>query len=246
MQPTLTPEQRTDLLQRGFTRRSFGRIASVLAAGAALLFYNEAALAQLSRLQKLPPGAVKINANENPLGPCAEAAEAIHNVVRNGGRYMYERTDELAEAMAARLGVKFSNNPDSNYITIFAGLSAPLHQAVIAFCSHDRPFVKADPGYEAGEIAARYVGAGVVHVPLESGTYGHDVKAMLRAAPQAGLFYVCNPNNPTGMVTSRSDIEFLMRRWRSLGERLRSGMRCGDFSSTREGCDPRPSCYLLG
>jgi histidinol-phosphate aminotransferase len=210
MQLMLTIEQRIDLLQRGFSRRSFGRIASVLTAGAALPFYNEPALAQLSRLQKLPPGAVKINANENPLGPCAEAAEAIHNIVRNGGRYMYERTDELAEAMAAPLGVKFSNDPDSNYIAIFAGSSAPLHQAVIAFCSHDRAFVKADPGYEAGEIAARYVGASVVNVPLRRGTYDHDVKAMIEAAPGAGLFYICNPNNPTGTVTSRSDIEYLI------------------------------------
>jgi histidinol-phosphate/aromatic aminotransferase/cobyric acid decarboxylase-like protein len=40
--------------------------------------------------------------------------------------------------------------------------------------------------------------------------YAHDVKAMLAAAPDAGLFYICNPNNPTGTLTKRADIEWLV------------------------------------
>jgi histidinol-phosphate aminotransferase len=203
-------EREPDLLRRGFSRRSFGCIASVLTAGAALPFYNEYALAQLSKVRDLPPDAVKINANENPLGPCPEAADAIYNVVKQGGRYMYERTDMLAETLAGVLDVKFSNDQEESFVQIFPGSSAPLHQAVIAFCSKDRPFVNADPGYEAGGRAATYVGAKVISVPLRKGTCDHDVKAMLAAAPNAGLFYVCNPNNPTGTVTSRSDIEYLV------------------------------------
>jgi histidinol-phosphate aminotransferase len=203
-------EREPELLRRGFSRRSFGGIATVLSAGAALPFYNEHALAQLSKVRNLPPDAVKINANENPLGPCPEAADAIYNVVKQGGRYMYEQTDTLAETLAGVLDVKFSINQDESLVQIFPGSSAPLHQAVIAFCSKDRPFVNADPGYEAGGRAATYVGAKVVSVPLRKGTYDHDVKAMLAAAPNAGLFYVCNPNNPTGTVTNRSDIEYLV------------------------------------
>ena len=60
-------------------------------------FYNESALAQgLSALPNLPPDAVKINANENPMGPCPEAAEAIHKIVSQGGRYLYNETSEFA------------------------------------------------------------------------------------------------------------------------------------------------------
>src|SRR4051794_15950010 len=77
MPSSMSPAQEPQLLRRGFSRRSFGRIATVLGAGAALPFYNEHALAQLSKLHNLPPDAVKINANENPLGPCPEAADAI-------------------------------------------------------------------------------------------------------------------------------------------------------------------------
>ncbi len=211
MSVSLNSEQQANFAPRGFSRRSFGRIATVLTAGAALPIYNEHALAQLSMVKNMPADAVKINANENPLGPCPEAADAIHSVVSKGGRYMYEDTYDLAETLAGIEGVKFGYKPEDTYIEIFAGSSAPLHQAVLAFCSKDRPFVKADPGYEAGERAAKFIGAKTVNVPLRQGTWDHDVKAMLAAGgPNAGLFYICNPNNPTGTLTSRADIEYLV------------------------------------
>ena len=134
----------------------------------------------------------------------SQAADAIHSVVQKGGRYMYDLTDAMVNALAEQEGVK------PNYVEAYAGSSAPLHQAVLAFCTKDRPFVAADPGYEAGGRAAKFIGAKVVQVPLRKGTWDHDVKAMLAAAPNGGLFYICNPNNPTGTLTSKSDIEWLV------------------------------------
>ena len=151
MHTCLSEGQKRDFVKRGFSRRTFGRIAAVMTAGATLPFYNESAMAQLSAIRgKMPPDAVKINANENPLGPCPEAAEAIHNIVQKGGRYLYEETFGFQETMAELEGVK----PD--YVQPYAGSSAPLHQAVMAFCTKDKPFVVADPGYEAGSRAAKY------------------------------------------------------------------------------------------
>jgi histidinol-phosphate aminotransferase len=201
----LSPEIQQDLLKRGFSRRSFGRFAALIGAGAALPFYNEAALAQgLSAIRgPIPPDAVKINANENPLGPCPEAAEAIYGVVQKGGRYLYEETFGFTQRQADLEGLK------ANYVAPFGGSSAPLHQAVMAFTSPEKPLVMADPGYEAASRAAAFVGAKAIKVPLTK-DYAHDVKAMVKAAPDAGLFYICNPNNPTGTLTSRADIEWLL------------------------------------
>ncbi len=191
-------------LQSDFSRRSFGRRAlSLLGAGAALPFYNEQALAQLSMIGPLPPGAVKINSNENPLGPCPEAAEAIYGVVKKGGRYMYEETFTFRSTLAEQEGLR----PD--YVMPFAGSSDPLHRAVLAYTSADKPFVMADPGYEAGQRAAQYVGSKVIRVPLTA-KYEHDVKAMAAASPSPGILYICNPNNPTGTITKRADIEWLL------------------------------------
>jgi len=80
---------------------------------------------------------------------------------------------------------------------------------VLAFTSPSKSYVTADPGYEAGMHAAKISGARVVKTALTS-TYAHDVKAMLAAAPDAGLFYVCTPNNPTGTLTPHADIEYLV------------------------------------
>jgi histidinol-phosphate aminotransferase len=202
--PILSPEDARDFLKRGFSRRNFGRIATMLTAGATLPFYNESALAQLSKVNgPIPPDAVLINANENPLGPCSEAAEAMRNIVQKGGRYMYGLTDELARTMADVEGVK------PHYVRPFAGSSAPLHQAVLAFCSPTRSYVVGDPGYEAGGRAAKFIGAKAINVPLTK-DYAHDVKAMATADSNAGLIYLCNPNNPTGTLTSREDMEWLL------------------------------------
>lgn len=183
----LNEQQRRDFVKRGFSRRSFGRIATMITAGAALPFYNEPAMAQLSAVRGMPPDAVKINANENPLGPCPEALEAIHSIARNGGRYLYEETFGFQETLAQQEGVK------PNYVQPYAGSSAPLHQAVLAFTSPTRPFVTADPGYEAGERAAQFIGSNVIRVPLTA-AYAHDVKQLIREArgPAQGRVDVCN------------------------------------------------------
>lgn len=203
MNSMLTQEQKIEIVKRGFSRRSLARFGALLGAGAALPFYNEPALAQLSNLGRLPAGAVKINANENPLGPCPEAAEAIHGVVSKGGRYMYEETFDFAKTLADQSGLK------PNYVMASPGSSEPLHRAVLAFTSPSKPFVMGDPGYEAGQRAAAFIGSKVIRVPLTR-TYAHDVKAMAAATPDAGLIYICNPNNPTGTVTPKADIEWLV------------------------------------
>jgi len=205
MKQLLNPKMQRNLLDRGFDRRSFGRLATMITAGATLPFYNEAALAQgLSAMRgPIPADAVRINANENPLGPCDAAVEAMSSVLKKGGRYLYEHTFEFAKVQGDVDGVK------PNYVIPYDGSSAPLHQAVMAFCSKDKPFVMADPGYEAGGRAADFIGAKTIKVPLNK-DYSHDVKAMAAASATAGLIYVCNPNNPGGWPTKKSDIEWLV------------------------------------
>ena len=200
---SIRKDQERDFLQRGFSRRDFTRISLLLGAAAALPFYNEPALAQLSDVGPLPPDATKLNANENPMGPCPEAAEAIHNIVLKCGRYMFDEGAKMAQSLAEQEGLKPS------YAVAFPGSSDPLHRAVLAHTSPTKPLVIADPSYEAPERAASFIAAPVIRVPLRQ-DYSHDVKAMAAASPDAGLIYVCNPNNPTGTITSKSDIEWLV------------------------------------
>jgi histidinol-phosphate/aromatic aminotransferase/cobyric acid decarboxylase-like protein len=137
------------------------------------------------------------------MGPCPEAVEVVRKLAANGGRYLYNETFGFVDALA-----KAENLPNE-YVMPFAGSSDPLHRAVLAFTAPERSFIVADPGYEAGERAARFVGAKVIRVPLRK-DFAHDVHAMAQADPGAGVIYVCNPNNPTGSVTRKADIDYLV------------------------------------
>jgi histidinol-phosphate aminotransferase len=186
------------------TRREFARLTAFLAAGASLPFYNEAALAQdIRAIAQIPPDAIRLNTNENPYGPCEEALAAIHKVIPLSGRYMFTETFAFVDALAV------AERLPATHILPAPGSSDPLHRAVLAFTSPTRPLVTADPGYEAPEGAARFNGADVIKVPLRK-DYAHDAKAMAAAHPRAGLIFVCNPNNPTGTVTRREDIDVIV------------------------------------
>src|SRR5580693_7899539 len=189
------------------SRRSFLQVSAAAAAVAVgYRIVTEPMLANADSLRDpraYPKDAVLINANENPLGPCGVACGAINDVASQGGRYSDWMTGDLIKTFAAAEGLK------PEYIRAFPGSSGPLHYSVLAFTSPAKSYVTADPGYEAGTHAAKVSGARVVKVPLTK-TYSHDVKAMLAAAPDAGLFYICTPNNPTGTLTSHADIELLL------------------------------------
>src|SRR5258706_9484248 len=184
------------------SRRSFLTLSTAVSAAVALRIMTEPMLAR-ARDHHPPAGAIMIDANENPLGPCVSARESIAAVTPQGGRYLDGLTEDLVNTISQVEGVK----PD--YVTIEAGSSELLHHSVCAFTSPQRSYVTADPGFEAGMFAAKATGARVVKVPLTK-SYAHDVKAMLAAETDAGLFYVCLPNNPTGTLTSHSDIEYLV------------------------------------
>ena len=188
------------------SRRSFLGLSAAASAGLALRIVTEPMLAH-ARIRDYPNAmskdAIHIDANENPLGPAASARAAASAILPQGGRYSDWLTDDLVKTLAETEGLKVEQ------VRVYPGSSEPLHHAVAAFASGQRSYVTADPGYEAGMLAASAVGAKVVKVPLTK-SYAHDVKAMLAAAPDAGVFYICNPNNPTGTLTPHSDIEYLV------------------------------------
>jgi histidinol-phosphate aminotransferase len=185
-----------------FSRRSFLHLSAAASAAMAFRIVTEPMLARAERTS-FPKDAVQIDANENPLGPCASAREAIAAITPNAGRYSTHLTDELGATFAQMQGLKPEN------VLVYPGSSEPLHHAVMSYTSPRRSYVTADPGYEAGIFASEVSGARVVKVPLTN-THAHDVKAMLAAAPNAGVFYICTPNNPTGTLTSHADIEYLV------------------------------------
>ena len=194
-------------------RRNFLGLAAFAAAAApilteATLAHAAAADAPVPRGMALhgqshtppPIDAVMINANENPLGPSKSALQALIDIAPTGGRYDL-RGEQMAliKVFAEQHGLKPSN------VAVYAGSSEPLHYSVLAFTSPSKGLVMGDPAYEAPMAAASVSGAKLTKVPLTP-AYTHDVKAMVAADPNAGVIYICNPNNPTGTITPKADI----------------------------------------
>ncbi len=188
-----------------FSRRSFLHLSAAASAAATIHIWNEPMLsaAQRRRHEPHPAGSVMIDSNENPLGPSQSAREAMAQILPHGGRYSDNLTDELVNTFAQIEGI------DPAYVTATVGSTPPLALSVLAFTSPQKSYVTADPGFELGMMTATNNGARVVKVPLTK-THAHDVKGMLAAGSDGGLFYICNPNNPTGTLTPRSDIEYLL------------------------------------
>ena len=186
-----------------FSRRSFLHLSAAASVAAAFRGASEPMMAAAARPQPHPADAVFIDSNENPLGPCPAAREAVSALVPQGGRYLDDLTRDLVKTFSQMEGL------DPDWVDVTAGSTPALNLVVLAYTSPQKSYVTADPGFEAGMMMAQVSGARTVKVPLTK-TYAHDVKAMLTAAPDAGLFYICNPNNPTGTLTPHADVEYLV------------------------------------
>jgi histidinol-phosphate aminotransferase len=189
----------------GISRRGFFRFAAGASALAALPIVTEAHLAQAQRGRRIgdPNKGVHIDSNENPLGPCDAARQAMMEMVPKGGRYYFDMEYDLVDLFAKQEGL------DPKTVRVYAGSSEPLAYTVLAYTNPSRPLVIADPGYEAAMFSAEKTGAKVIKVPLAdpTGAASHDIKAMLASSSNPGVIYICNPNNPTGTCTPRADIE---------------------------------------
>lgn len=191
---------RNELLDRGYSRRQLGRVAALLGAGVVAARAMPAAAQQAARPVA---GAIRIGANECWTGPFPVGVAAAAAIAARGNRY--EPDDEHAKLFAAVAAVE---GVPRETVVAWPGSSDPLNRAAITFASPTRGIVTANPTYEAIWRTGAWLGAKVARVPLTP-DYRHDVKAMLAADPNAGLYYVCSPNNPTGTLTPLADIEWL-------------------------------------
>ncbi len=159
----------------------------------------------MGEMRMLPPDAIIISSNENPLGPAQVARAAMSDAAPLGGRY--DKTG-VARVTVATISEQFGLKP--GYVELYPGSGGPLDMALMSNISPDHGLVCGDPSYEQGPRAAAAAKAPLKLVPLTP-TYAHDVKAMVAADPQAGAFYIVNPNNPTGTMTPREDILWLLK-----------------------------------
>jgi histidinol-phosphate aminotransferase len=199
-----------------WSRRSLAQLIAAGVAGLALEPWVGEAVAAVKDAPRtaLPPppvrprhaeGVVRLSSNENPAGPSPKALAAIEDTMDLVWRYPDRQIDDLATAVAEANGVA------ADQVILGAGSSEILKIAVAACTGPGRGLVMATPTFEPVAFHAKWMGSEVFSVPLTS-DYRHDLGRMLAATRTPGLFYICNPNNPTASITPKEEIRAFLER----------------------------------
>ena len=149
---------------------------------------------------------ILLNSNENAYGPPPRVMDAMRDSMHLANRYPDRDYERLTEAITSMHKV------NSDQVLLGCGSTEILRLAGDAFTTDQTRLVVATPTFEAIARYAETGGTPVFRVPLDR-DYAHDLEGMQRAGGnQAGLFYICNPNNPTASITPRKRIEAFLGR----------------------------------
>lgn len=152
-------------------------------------------------------GLIRLDKNEDSYGPSPKVAA----VLQKSAGILANRYPERA-VTALRAGIADAHAVAPEQIVVGCGSADVLRMAVTCLAGPGKNVVAAVPTCELIERLAGRVGAAVEAVPLDN-RYAHDLEGMLaRIDASTGLVYICNPNNPTGSLTSRQQIEDFLRR----------------------------------
>jgi histidinol-phosphate aminotransferase len=148
----------------------------------------------------------KLSSNENPYPPLPGVLEAVVASAGSLNRYPDMGASRLYAAIARRLDV-----PES-HLALGTGSVAVLYHLLQAVCADGDEVVLAWRSFEAYPIAIQLTGARGVPVALAAGAR-HDLRAMADAVTErTKVVLVCTPNNPTGPVVHRAELEEFLHR----------------------------------
>ncbi|MBT2367188.1 histidinol-phosphate transaminase [Streptomyces sp. ISL-10] len=190
------------------------------------------------------PVAFKLSSNENPYPPLPGVMETAVAAAQNFNRYPDMACTGLVNELAERFGVPASHVATGTGSvgvaqSLLQSTSGPGDEVIYAWRS-----------FEAYPIITQISGATSVQVPLTAGEV-HDLDAMADAiTDRTRLIFVCNPNNPTGTVVRRAQLERFLDRVPSdvlvvLDEAYREFIRDADVPDGIEIYRDRPNVAVL-
>lgn len=147
---------------------------------------------------------IRLRSNENPYGPSLLARNAMSNSINVSNRYNWELLDELVEKIAQK------HNLTAQNILLAAGSSEILDLAALYCSKKSGNLIIAETTFDYWTVTAENAGLKKIAIPLTADKK-NDLAAMLNAI-DAGtkMVYVCNPNNPTGTIsTTESLLKFI-------------------------------------
>ncbi|MDI3420511.1 histidinol-phosphate transaminase [Streptomyces luteolus] len=190
------------------------------------------------------PVAYKLSSNENPYPPLPGVMEQVTAAADSFNRYPDMGCTGLMNELADRFGVPLA------HLATGTGSVGVAQQLLQATSGPGDEVIYAWRSFEAYPIITQISGATSVRVPLTPGEV-HDLDAMADAiTDRTRLIFVCNPNNPTGTVVRRAELERFLDRVPSdvlvvLDEAYREFIRDAEVPDGIELYRDRPNVCVL-
>lgn len=148
---------------------------------------------------------IKLASNENPLGPSPKAVDAVREAAAQLHLYPDASSFALKQAIAARHQI------GAELLMLGNGSDDLIHYLCQCFLEGpDTQMMMGDPSFVRYESGGQLADSKVIKVPLNS-EWRHDVQAMADAmTPHTRLVFIANPNNPTGTMVSRKEVDWLL------------------------------------
>jgi histidinol-phosphate aminotransferase len=148
--------------------------------------------------------AIRLNFNENTLGPSPKAIEAAKEAV--AGAYRYALAGLLRPHIAEHHGI------DEEYVLMGTGSTELLRIAPITRAGNGGNFVAAWETWGGLITVAENIGLKPKRIHLrEDHGYAYDIDAMLAAVDsETRIFAVVTPNNPTGSTLSYDEMKSIV------------------------------------
>lgn len=146
----------------------------------------------------------KLASNENPLGPSPKAIEAIKKEVENINIYPDATAMELRQKIAEKHGLSHDN------VVVGSGGEQILQMIAQTFINSGDEAIMASTTFGLYGSSVSLMGGAPVKLPLKN--YKHDFQGFIEnLTDKTKLIYVCNPNNPTGNIMPKDDIDYLVK-----------------------------------
>jgi histidinol-phosphate aminotransferase len=143
---------------------------------------------------------IKLASNEGPFGPLPEALDALAEAAPELNRYPDGGGYRLRIALAERHGVRFEE------IALGAGADGVVDCLSQVSLDPGDEIVCGWPSFPSYVIGARKLAAVPKMIPLRDARY--DLDALLDAVTErTKLVYICHPNNPTGTMNTRAELD---------------------------------------
>jgi len=144
---------------------------------------------------------IKLASNENPLGPSPKAVEAIKKKAQDVYRYPDGEAYYLKKSLSGFLKVSPEN------LIMGSGSSEVISLLLQAFVEPEKEILMPYPSFLIYKILAYMIGAKPVEIKLKE-DFSYDLNKFLdRITPATKVIILCNPNNPTGTIIYKNQLE---------------------------------------